>query len=70
MLYADDIVIMRECGTELQRMLAVVSGYGRDFNVKFSSDKRQVIVINGEDGVEQKRKLDGKDISRTNEFSY
>ena len=33
LLYADDIVIMREYGEELQRMLNVVSGYGRDLNV-------------------------------------
>ena len=71
LLYADDIVIMSECGEELQRMLDVVTGYGRDFNVKFSSEKSQVLVINGgENDVERKWKLDGKDISRTNEYKY
>ena len=67
LLYADDIVIMSECGEELQRMLDVVSGYGRDFNVKFSSEKSQVLVINGgEDDVERKWKLEEKDICHTN----
>ena len=71
LLYADDIAIMSECGEELQRMLDVVSGYGRDFNVKFSSEKSQVLVINGgEDNVERKWKLDGKDICRRNEYKY
>ena len=71
LLYADDIVIMSECGEELQRMLDIVSRYGRDFNVKFSSEKSQVLVINGgENDVERKWKLDGKDISRTNEYKY
>ena len=52
-------------------MLDVVSGYARDFNAKFSSEKSQVLVINGgEDSVERKWKLDGKDISRTNENKY
>ena len=49
----------------------VVSWYGRDLNVKFSNDKRQVLVINGgEDDVERKLKLDEKDISRTNVYRY
>ena len=53
LLYADDIVIMSECGEELQIMFDVVSGYGRNFNVKSSSEKSQVLVINGEDDVER-----------------
>ena len=31
-LYADNIVIMNECGEETQRMLDVVSGYGIDLD--------------------------------------
>lgn len=61
---------MSECGEELQRMLDAVSAFGRDFNVKLcSDDKSQVLVINGgEDYVELQWKLDGKNISRINEY--
>ena len=71
LLYADHIVIMSECGEESQRMLDAVSGHGRDLNVKFNSDKSQVLVINGgEDDAERKCKRNGKDISCTNEYRY
>ena len=69
-LYADNIVIMNECGEETQRMLDVVSGYGRGLYVKFSSDSSQVLVINREEDVERKWKLYGKYINRTNQYRY
>lgn len=34
LLYADDVVLMSECGDELREMLNVVNEYGREFGVK------------------------------------
>ena len=70
-LYADDIVIMSECGVELQRMLDIVTEYGRDFDVKFGTDKSLVLIINGgEEDIGCKWKLGESEINRTNEYIY
>ena len=47
LLYADDAVIMSENGFELQSMLDCITEYGKDFNVRFSPEKSQVLVVNG-----------------------
>ena len=39
LLFADDMVVMSETAEELQSLLDVVSGYGRNFGVKFSREK-------------------------------
>lgn len=70
-LYADDAVVMSETAEELQGMMDCVSGYGRDFDVKFSAEKSQVLVVNGTDeDVDRKWVLGGKEIGRTNEYRY
>ena len=46
LLYADDGLIIGESSKNLQTMQDSVSGYGRDFKVKFSSGKSQVLIIN------------------------
>ena len=38
--------------------------------MKFIIEKRRVLVINREDDVERKWKLDGKDTRRTDEYKY
>ena len=40
LLYADDVVVMSESAEELQELLDVVSEYGNDFGVNFSSEKK------------------------------
>ena len=37
---------MSESAVELQRMLEVVDGYGRDFRARFSSEKSKVMIVN------------------------
>jgi hypothetical protein len=44
LLYDDDAVIMSENGEELQSMMDCVTEYRRDFNVRFSAEKSQVLV--------------------------
>ncbi len=71
LLYADDVVIMSENAEELQTMLNEVTGYGRDFRVKFSSEKSQVLVVNGlEDDVDRSWQLGGQAIQRVSEYKY
>lgn len=41
LLYADDVIFISECGDELQSQVDVANKYGRDFRVKFSSEKRK-----------------------------
>ncbi|MPC34629.1 hypothetical protein E2C01_028025 [Portunus trituberculatus] len=45
----DDVVFLSELEDELQGLLDVVDGYGRDFRVKFSSEKSKVMVVNRSD---------------------
>jgi hypothetical protein len=71
LLYADDVVVMTENRNSLQRVFDVISQYAREFRVRFSAEKSQVLVVNGsveDDGLMWK--LGGKDISRTNEYKY
>ena len=49
LMYADDVVILSESKEDLQRLLDTVSEYARDFNVKFSSEKSQVLVVSGDE---------------------
>ena len=46
LLYADDVVVMSESVDELQSLLDVVDGYGKDFGVRFSSEKSKVMIVN------------------------
>ena len=71
LLYADDIVLISESAEELQEMLDLVAGYGRDFDVKFSSEKSKVIVINGDvDDIDRLWQIGNIVIERTNEYKY
>ena len=71
LLYADDVVVMSESAEELQSLLDVVGEYGKDFGVKFSSEKSKIMIINRSD--EERNvtwKLDGKDLQQTGEYKY
>ena len=46
LLYAEDVVVMSETAEELQSLQDAVSGYWRDFGVRFSSDKSQIMIVN------------------------
>ena len=39
LVYADDVIVISEMTEELQSLLDVMNRYGRDFGVKFSSEK-------------------------------
>ena len=71
LLYADDVVILSESDVNLQMMLDVVTEYGTDFNIRFSSEKSQVLVVNGEE-MDRDRSwtLGGMEIKRTSEYKY
>ena len=45
LLYADDVVVMSESADELQSLLDVLDGYGKDFGVRFSSEKSKVMIV-------------------------
>lgn len=48
-LCTDDVVVMRELLEKLQEPLDVVTGYVRDFGVRISSVRSQIMLINGAD---------------------
>ena len=71
LLYADDVVVMSESAEELQELLDVVSEYGNDFGVNFSSEKSQVMVVNGTD--EERNRLwmiGNSELKQANEYKY
>ena len=49
LMYADNVVVLSENHKDLQEMLKEVTDYGRDFDVNFSKEKSQVLVMNGDD---------------------
>ncbi|XP_050705903.1 uncharacterized protein LOC126991179 [Eriocheir sinensis] len=71
LLYADDVVVMSESAEELQSLLDVVGGYGRDFGVRFSSEKSKVMIVNrSEDERETTWRLEGDELEQTEEYKY
>ena len=71
LMYADDIVVMSESAGELQRMLDVVSEYGRDFAVKFSREKSKVMIVNrSEDERDATWRLGEDELQQENEYKY
>ena len=71
LLYADDAVIVSENGDELQSMFDCITEYGRDFNVRFSPEKSQVLVVNGTvEDVDRVWQLGGNVIGMTKEYMY
>ncbi|KAG0713850.1 hypothetical protein GWK47_015278 [Chionoecetes opilio] len=71
LMYADDVVILSENHNELQEMLNAVTEYGRDFNVRLSKEKSQVLVVNGDDSVDDRIwMVGGNEIKRTKEYKY
>ena len=40
------LVVMSESADELQSLLDVVDGYGKEFGVRFSSEKSKVMIVN------------------------
>ena len=39
LLYADDVIVISETEEDMQIMLNIAAGYGKDFRVKFSEDE-------------------------------
>ena len=71
LLYADDVVVMSESAEEFQSILDVVDGYGKDFGVRFSSEKSKVMIVNGsEDERNATWKLGETELEQTNEYKY
>ena len=69
LMYADDIVILSESKEDLQSLLDLVAGFGRD--LKFSDEKNQVLVINGDDSdVGRTWKLGEMTLKRTKKYQY
>ena len=71
LLYADDAVVMSECGNELQAMLNVVTVYGREFGVRFSKDKSKVLIVNrGDEETERNWVLGDFEVEQTRKYKY
>ena len=71
LMYADDVVLLSNNHTDLQVMLNAVSEYGEDYGVRFSKEKSQVLIING-DNVDSEREwmLGGNEIKTTKKYKY
>ena len=71
LLYADDVVVMSESANELQSLLDAVDGYGRDFGVRFSSEKSKVMIVNrSEDESDAVWRLGEIELEQTEEYKY
>ncbi|XP_063877492.1 uncharacterized protein LOC135109778 [Scylla paramamosain] len=71
LLYADDVVVMSESADELQSLLDVVDGYGKDFGVRFSSEKSKVMIVNrSEDESNVVWRLGENELRQVQEYKY
>ena len=71
LLYADNVVVMNESAEELQSVLEVIGGYGRDLGVSFSSEKSKIMVVNrSENEGNITWMLDEKELQQTKEYKY
>jgi hypothetical protein len=71
LLYADDAVIMSENGVIIQSMLDCITEYGKDFNMSFTQEKSQVLVVKGRaKDMDRVWQLAGNVIGITNEYRY
>ncbi|MPC77644.1 hypothetical protein E2C01_072103 [Portunus trituberculatus] len=65
------MVVMTESTVELQRMLDVVDGYGRDFGVRFNSEKSKVMIVNrSEDESNAVWKIRENEMNQAQEYKY
>lgn len=71
LLYADDVVVMSKSAEELQELLDVVNEYGRDFGVKFSHNKSQVMVLNCAEGERLRTwRIGDTELEQTKKYKY
>ena len=71
LLYADDVVVMSESADELQSLLNVVEGYGKDFEVRFSIEKGKVMIVNrSEDESNAVWRKEENELNQVLEYKY
>ena len=70
LMYADDMLLMAENSEDLQSMLEIVEGYGKDYNIKYSIEKTQIITISSMPNHEAIVSLSGNIIKNTNKYKY
>ena len=70
LMYADDMVILAESTGELQNILEIVESYGKDYNIKYSTDKTQVMTISSVQNTEIAVSLAGNRVKNTDKYKY
>ena len=70
LMYADDMLLMAESSGDLQSMLEIVEGYGKDYNIKYSIEKTQIITISSMPNQEAIVSLAGNIIKNTDKYKY
>ncbi|MPC41059.1 hypothetical protein E2C01_034640 [Portunus trituberculatus] len=67
----DDVVVMNDSADELQSLLDVVDGYGRNFGVWFSSEKSEVMIVNrSEDESNAVKRTGENEMNLAREYKY
>ena len=64
------MVILAESFRELQNILEIVESYGKDYNIKYSTDKTQVMTISSMQNTEIAVTLAGNRIKNTDKYKY
>ena len=71
LLYADDVVVMSESADKLQSLLDVVDGYGKDFGIRFSREKRKLMIVNrSEDESNAVWRIGVNELKQVQEYKY
>ena len=70
LLYADDIVLIADDESEMQKMLDIAGGYSREFSLNFSIKKCGNLMINGRKEKGLNLKLGNETIERVNKYKY
>jgi hypothetical protein len=70
LFFADDIVLFEETGEGLEKMLEVVSEFGRKSKLEFSREKSKFMIMSGGREQREKLKMGNMELDRTEEYVY
>lgn len=68
LLYVDAIILVAKAREDMQRLLNETNGYAEDMKVKFSINKCQTIILNGEP--EEEIALNNQQLRIVNKYKY
>jgi len=73
LLFADDQVIIQDSENKLQKPVYILNQMSKDYNLKISTDKTNIMAFKGKHLVRSKREIDGsilEQVKKTRTFKH